>query len=156
MKKSNLLTSIRIFTVLILVLLPLFGSDCQNVINQLDPSTVAIQGNWTLIYNAGTLRDICPGESVSFPSNSDGTATLTCPEQTPITRSYTVSGTTLKYTASGVEYTVDMPQSDQLVLTGINNTRVLYYSTTITDKNNHTNTTSDKNSINYNSSEITK
>ncbi|KXK43572.1 MAG: hypothetical protein UZ05_CHB002002806 [Chlorobi bacterium OLB5] len=143
---------IRIITVLMLVSLPFLGSDCEDIINQINTPTGTLQGNWTLIYNAGTLMDICPGEKVTFPNNSSGTATLTCPGQTPIDRNYTVSGSTLTYSASGIEYSISFTQENQLVLTGINNNRILYYGATISDNSPVTG----KNSSNYNSSEIIK
>lgn len=147
--------TIRIITALMLVSLTLVGSDCEDVINQITQPTGDITGNWTLIYNAGTLLDICPGETVNFPNASGGDATLTCPNQTGINRTYSVSGSTLTYTASGIEYNVGFTQNNELVLTGINNNRILYYSSSISDKNNQSGTGS-KNSANYNSSEIIK
>lgn len=155
MKKMSKVVTIRIITALMLVSLTLVGSDCEDIINQISQPTGDITGNWTLIYNAGTLLDICPGETVNFPNASGGDATLTCPNQTGINRTYSVSGSTLTYTASGVEYNVGFTQNNELVLTGINNNRILYYSNTITDKKSE-NIVSGKNTVNYNSSEIKK
>jgi hypothetical protein len=148
--------SLRILTALMIISLPLLGSDCEDVINQINQNPCSnnndITGEWTLIYNAGTLLDICPGEVVNFPGNSGGTATLTCPEQNPIQRLYTVTGTTLEYTETGMEYEVGFTENCELVLSGINNNRILYYSSTVSD-NKQSVVSDNKISIN-NSSEI--
>lgn len=157
MKKMSKVVTIRIITALMLVSLPFLGSDCEDVINQLNPPTGTIQGSWTLIYNAGTTLDICPGETVSYPSNAGGTATLKCPDQNSIDRDYSVSGSTLTYTSSGVSYTVSFTSNNELVLTGSNNNRILYYSSTVSDKKSTENTvTKDNKAVNFNSSEIKK
>lgn len=155
MKKMSKVVALRIITVIMLLSLPLLGSDCEDVINQITQPTGDLSGTWYFIYNAGTTLDVCPGEVVVYPSASGGSATLTCPEQTAITRNYTVSGSTLTYTDTGVEYNVGFTSSNQLVLTGINNNRILYYSNSISDKN-PVNQKEGKTVSNYNSSEIIK
>ncbi|MBE2227625.1 MAG: hypothetical protein IAE93_09795 [Ignavibacteria bacterium] len=154
MKKMSKVVTIRIITALMLVSLTLVGSDCEDIINQLGEPTGDLSGSWTLIYNAGTTLDICPGEKVTFPSSTGGTAVLTCPGQNSINRNYTVSGSTLTYVDSGIEYSISFTQQNQLVLSGIGsgNDRILYYGTTITDDKPVTGNNSD----NYNSSEIKK
>ncbi len=152
MKKITNVVTIRIITILMLISLPFLGSDCEEILNPVNP-TGQIQGSWTYVYNAGTIRDICPGETVSFPSNSGGTATLKCPEQNPIDRNYSVSGSTLTYTASNMQYAISFTQSNELVLSGTNNSRILYYARTITDNTISNLQQGDNNSIN-NSSEI--
>ena len=155
MKKMSKVVTIRIITALMLVSLTLVGSDCEDIINQISEPTGDLSGTWYFIYNAGTTLDVCPGEVVVYPSASGGSATLTCPEQTAITRNYTVSGSTLTYTDTGVEYNVGFTSNNQLVLTGINNNRILYYSSSISD-NSGKNHTESKTVTNYNSSEIIK
>lgn len=155
MKKMSKVVTIRIITALMLVSLTFAGSDCEDIINQITQPTGDLSGTWYFIYNAGTTLDVCPGEVVVYPSASGGSATLTCPEQTAITRNYTVSGSTLTYTDTGVEYNVGFTSSNQLVLTGINNNRILYYSNSISDKN-PVNQKEGKTVSNYNSSEIIK
>lgn len=156
MKKFNKFVALRVITVMAIVMLPFLGSDCNEILNQNNPQPCTggdITGNWTLIYNSGTLLDICPGETVNFPNNSGGTATLTCPNQSGIQRTYTVSGQTLTYTETSIQYQVCFDNSGNLVLNGIGNDRVLYYSTSIGSNKHEGN---NKNIINYNSSEITK
>jgi hypothetical protein len=159
MKTSYKGASLRILTVLLLLSLPLLGSDCEDIINQLNTTCTDahIDGSWTLIYNAGTLHDICPGEILELPSPSNGTATLTCPNGTPLSRLYTIqtSGnvTNLNYTETGMNYEVTFTETCEMVLTGPNNNRILYYTTTVSDKKPNT-TTTDKNTVNYNSSEL--
>jgi hypothetical protein len=159
MKKMSKIVTIRIITVLFLASLPFLGSDCEDVLNVItQPPTGNIQGSWTLIYNAGTTLDICPGETVSYPSSSGGTATLQCPDQSAVDRDYTVSGSTLTYTSSGMQYEVSFTQDSQLVLSGVNNNRLLYYTSGITSdkKTNDGNVKTDKNAVIHNSSEIIK
>ncbi|MCI0449966.1 MAG: hypothetical protein L0Y79_09325 [Chlorobi bacterium] len=126
MKKPLKLSIIRSAILLMLLSLPFLGSDCEDVINQIN-TTQSIVGNWKLIFNEGSLHDICPGETVNFPSTSGGVATLQCPNQSPISRNYSVSGTTLTYTASGVQYEISFTQANELVLSGLNVNRILYY-----------------------------
>lgn len=158
MKKMSKIVTIRIITVLFLASLPFLGSDCEDVLNVITQPTGNIQGSWTLIYNAGTTLDICPGETVQYPSSTGGTATLQCPNQSSIDRDYSVSGSTLTYTSSGMQYTYSFTTDNQLVLTGINNNRLLYYSSGITSdkKINDGNVKTDKNAVIHNSSEIIK
>jgi hypothetical protein len=147
--------SLRAITAIMLLSLPFLGSDCEDVINQIGGGTGGdLQGDWTLIFVSGTTHDICPGETVNYPNNSGGTATLKCPQQPQITRNYTVSGTTLTYTETGAEYRIQFTQNNELVLTGINNNRQLYYAEGIaSDKSlNYEN----KNNSVLNSSEINK
>lgn len=156
MKTSYKGASLRILTVLLLLSLPLLGSSCEDVINQLNPPTGDIAGNWSLIYSEGT-RDICPGETVTYPNATGGTAVLKCPEGSEISRNYTVavvnSTNVLTYTDSGVEYGVSFTSNNELVLTGINNNRILYYSSQISDRKMDT-PNADKNTSNNNSSEL--
>lgn len=160
MNKMSKVVTIRIITALMLVSLTLVGSDCEDIINQVtqDPCTTGdITGNWTYIYNSGTLMDICPGEVVNFPNNTGGTATLTCPNQSGIARNYTVSGQTLTYTETSVQYQICFDSDGHLVLKGLNTARTLYYSSSISDKKiTEGNVTNDKKASNINSSEITK
>lgn len=89
MKKLSKIALLRSLTIIMLVMLPLLGTDCEDIINQLGNNpctgTNTIAGDWTLIYNAGTLNDICPGERVVLPSSTGGTAQLTCPRLLPLT-----------------------------------------------------------------------
>ncbi|MBE2218457.1 MAG: fibronectin type III domain-containing protein [Ignavibacteria bacterium] len=88
--------------------------------------TQTIEGYWVLVYSAGSL-DVCPGEEVRFPNSVSGTAELKCPNQSMIYRNYTVSAGILTYTASGIRYLISFTQNSELVLSGINNNRILYY-----------------------------
>jgi hypothetical protein len=159
MKKLSKIALLRSLTIIMLIALPLLGTDCEDIINQISQNpcsgTSTISGDWTLIYNAGTLNDICPGERVVLPSNTGGTAQLTCPNGTTISRNYTLTGSTLEYTQTGAEYTVDFTENCEMVLSGINNGRILYYSTTPTS-DKHKNTEAKPNDVNSNSSEIKK
>ena len=152
MKSNYKGISLRILTVLLLLSLPFLGSDCEDIINQISP-TGDITGDWTLIYNEGT-RDICPGETANFPSATGGTATLKCPESIAISRLYQInSSNVLTYTETGVEYQVSFTSSNELVLTGVNNNRVLYYRNQISDRKSNS-VSADKNIGSFNSSEL--
>jgi len=154
MKKLLKFSIMRTITVLMVLSLPFLGSDCEDIINQINTSQ-SIVGSWKLIFNEGSLHDICPGETVNFPSTSGGTATLQCPNQSPITRNYTVSGTTLEYTASGVQYEISFTQANELVLSGLNVNRILYYQQLSADYK-ITNEPDIKNNIYINSSDNSK
>ena len=127
MKKQKILL-LRTITALMLVSLPFLGSDCEDVINQLtqtcNGNAVNLIGTWRFIQNVGGLRDVCLGETVQFSTSS---AVLTCPNQTAITRTYSVStDNVLTYNESGMQYCV-AGDEDELQLTGLNNDRILYY-----------------------------
>lgn len=123
------------------IILPLLGSNCNNT-NTVN--TGNISGTWRLDFVQGNLQDVCFGEVVNFPSNTGGTATLTCPQQSSISRAYTFSGDVLTYTDTGVQYTVNSGTSGVLILTGTftaggtTNTRILTYRTSTMDKSNVT------------------
>jgi len=117
-----------------LLSLPFLGTDCEEILNQIGTPTGTLQGDWTLVYNGGSTLDVCPGETANFPSNTNGTATLQCPNQTAITRDYSVNGATLTYTASGIQYEISFTQNNELVMTGVNTNRILYYSTQVPSK----------------------
>lgn len=134
MKKLSKIVVIRSLTILALIALPIVGADCEDIINQIgqNPCTGenTVAGDWTLIYNAGTTNDICPGENLVLPSSTGGTATLKCPNELAVQRNYTLSGTTLEYTQTGAQYQVQFTESCEMVLSGINNNRILYYALT--------------------------
>jgi hypothetical protein len=122
---------VRTLIVLLLISLPFIGSDCQSVLTPTNEG--GIIGQWRLIHNDGTNHDICPGEYVTFESN--GQAQLQCPDQPVVIRHYTLSGSTLTYTESSVEYTIAGMSANQMELVGYG--RDLYYDKiVITDKNN--------------------
>ncbi len=134
MKNRYKTFSLRIITGLMLLSLPFLGTDCEEILNQIGTPTGTLQGDWTLVYNGGSTLDVCPGETANFPSNTNGTATLQCPNQTAITRDYSVNGATLTYTASGIQYEISFTQNNELVMTGVNTNRILYYSTQVPSK----------------------
>lgn len=155
MRKFTGLTILKSILLLSVLMLPLLGSDCNNILN--NTSVGSIQGTWKLNFIQGNLQDVCLGEVVNFPNNSSGTATLTCPGQTAVQRTYTVSGNTLTF-QTGVTYTITSATSSVLILTGtftkngVTSTRILSYAivTTTGDQN----TSSPGNDGVLNSSEV--
>jgi hypothetical protein len=163
MKNKYKTFSLRLITAMMLVSLTLVGSDCEDIINQITQSpceTGQINGTWTLIYNAGSTNDICPGEVVEFPSQTGGTATLQCPGGTAIKRLYNVQTISnvnyLTYTETGVEYEVNFTENCELVLTGTNNNRQLYYTAGTPAENPDVPMKTEKNSVNSSSLEEVK
>jgi hypothetical protein len=134
MKKLLKGSIIRTITILGIVSLAFYGGSCQDVLNTiLQPPPADLEGDWQLIYNAGTTNDICRGELVNFPSTTGGVARLQCPGGTAIDRNYTVTGTTLEYTQTGTTYEIAFTQNNELVLDGsATNGRVLYYAAVVT------------------------
>jgi hypothetical protein len=112
---------------LLIISLPFLGSNCNNSTTQVTNEN--IQGNWQLVSSTGgNLHDICPGETVDFQSN--GIAVLTCPQQFPINRNYSVSNNVLTFTETGVKYTVSMTNNNTILdMTGQGNVagRILEY-----------------------------
>lgn len=82
-----------------LLSLSFMASNCNDILNALGSDDVT--GTWVMSNQGGAQFDICNGETVTFSST---TATLTCPGETPITRSYTTSGGVLTYTQTGMSY----------------------------------------------------
>lgn len=123
---------------LLFIILPLLGSDCNNTTTTQNSGNIS--GNWQLNFVQGNLQDVCVGEVVNFPSNTGGTATLTCPGQTPLSQQYTFSNDQLNYTATNVTYTVNSSSPGVLILTGTytntggTGTRILTYGTVTTGK----------------------
>ena len=75
----------------------------------------------------GNLQDVCLGEIAQF---SGGTATLTCPNSSPVTRSYSYTSNVLTYTSTGVKYDVSFTAIngvDKMILHATGIERVLTY-----------------------------
>lgn len=121
------------------------GANCDELLNALGGAG-DVYGNWELQRQEGSGQDVCENERVEFREN--GTATLTCPGDSPINRNYTRSGDVLTFTASGVRYNIQTPGNNELILVGVNVTRTLEYSRIVTDKQN----SNDKASGNSNNS----
>jgi len=119
-----------VFTVLAMLIfsLPFIGSDCEKIL--FTETSAEITGTWRLVYNSGVLHDICPGETVYLPSNTGGVAILQCPQQDSILRNYTISNSILRYTETGIEYSIVSVNSTDLQLegTGSSSGRYLNYS----------------------------
>lgn len=142
MNKNLKFVFLRTLTLLILITFPFIGSDCEEFINQISTqcqgNAVNVVGTWKFVYYLGGLRDICSGETVTF--NSNGTATLQCPNRPPITRSYTINNNLLKYTETNMQYCLSSYQNNtELQLTGVNNNRILYYQRISSDEINSKN-----------------
>lgn len=78
--------------------LPFLGNDCSRT------DDTSIIGSWELVKMKGSTQDVCLGETVVFASS--GTATLTCPNESSVQKSYTYSGNILTYTTNSVSYSV--------------------------------------------------
>lgn len=123
LKRRNMIILILLFSSL-----PFIGSDCEKII--LGENSGEISGSWRLVYNSGVLHDICPGETVYLPSNTGGVAVLQCPQQDSILRDYTISNNILRYTQTGIEYSIVSVNSTTLQLEGTGSSagRYLNYS----------------------------
>jgi hypothetical protein len=108
------------------------GTECENLING-SSTPEDLLGRWQLVRQTGALQDICDGETVEFQTN---TATLKCPNQSEIIRSYTASNGLLTYeTGVSYEFTVRTESgTTKLDLIGSNVSRNLYYDKIIADE----------------------
>ncbi len=96
--------------------LPFLGNECTKL-----ESTNSIFGSWKLVKMTGNAQDVCLGEIVDFQSN--GNATLTCPGETPVQRTFTYSGNILTYTTNNLSYDVEFNVQNniqKMVLSGRN------------------------------------
>ncbi len=127
LNKNQLILFKIVLLLAVIASFPFFGSDCSNNLNNIIGGTTTgdIHGSWRLTNITGYLQDICANETVQYDSN--GTATLTCPNSNPITRTYTLSNNILTYTETNVSYDVTTLTDSVLVLTGRNIGRTLTY-----------------------------
>ncbi len=102
----------------------LTGAECEKI---LTGGAGDVTGTWTLVKMEGNLQDVCLGETAVF---SGGTATLTCPNSSPVTKNYTFTNNVLTYTASGLKYDVSFSVVngiDKMMLRATGIERVLTY-----------------------------
>lgn len=126
----------RVFNSLLLlafVSLSFMASNCNDIIDALTNSG-DVTGSWIMTDQAGAQYDLCNQERVVF---SGTTATLTCPNSTPVTRAYTTSNGVLTYTETGVSYTYNVTTNSGntiLTMTGRNGVnRTIEYTKQTTD-----------------------
>jgi len=116
----------KFLLILTLISFPLISSDCENLLNNEEPTPQSFVGNWRLVQQTGALQDICPQENVNF--RSDGVAELTCPEGQTLVRDYSVSGSELNYDQTSLKYEYEFEDNEQkLNLYGVNVSRNLFY-----------------------------
>ena len=110
----------------------LIGTECENILNG-GSVPEDLLGRWQLVRQTGAQQDVCDGETVEFQTN---TATLKCPNQSEIIRSYTASNGVLTYeTGVSYEFTVRTESgTTKLDLIGSNVSRNLYYDKIIADE----------------------
>lgn len=113
--------TIYFFILVILSVLTITGSDCDETTT--GENTYEVNGTWQLVEITGYLQDVCPGEIITL---SSGNATLQCPNQSAISRTYTYSNNVLTYN-TGISYQINMPSSNSLIMSGINVGRTLNY-----------------------------
>lgn len=105
---------LKLILITALVCFPLMGTECNK-------SESSIIGTWELVKMKGFAQDVCLGEIVEFQTT--GNATLTCPGQTPVQKTYTYSGNILTYTTNSLSYSVSFTTQNgiqKLILTGRN------------------------------------
>lgn len=122
-KNWKIFLKVSLFLLLALYF-PLTGSDCSSN-NIIGGTPGEIYGSWNLTDMKGYLQDVCDSEKVTFDTN--GTATLQCPNLNPIVRNYAVANNILSYTETGVQYDITTLTTSTLVLTGRNVGRTLTY-----------------------------
>jgi len=101
----------------------LTGAQCEKLLT----ATGDVSGTWKLVKMEGNLQDVCLGEIAEFNGSS---ATLTCPNSSPVTKNYSYTNNVLTYTASGVSYTVSFSATngvDKMILRASGIERVLTY-----------------------------
>ena len=74
-------------------------SDCSKI---LSGTPTDVTGTWELVKMEGNLQDVCLQDRAQF---ENGNATLQCPGQTPISRTYTYQNGVLTY-STGISYNV--------------------------------------------------
>jgi hypothetical protein len=96
---------------------PFTGSDCVKSLG----GTTSVIGSWELVKMLGNTQDVCLGEIANFQES--GSATLTCPNTSPVQRTYTYSNDILTYSETSLSYTVSFSVQNgvqKMVLKGRN------------------------------------
>jgi hypothetical protein len=125
-KKNYGLKSFQILTVILLISIAVAGSDCEKTLLNTNPNVPQeMLGNWIMIEQTGALQDICEGETINFLSN--GVAELKCPNQSILSRNFSVENDVLTYTQTNIAYNIESLTSDTLYLLGQNVSRNLRY-----------------------------
>ena len=116
---------LKFILLLTLLWFPFSGSDCAKSTS----TPTSVVGNWELVKMLGDAQDVCLGEIADFQST--GNATLTCPNSSPVQRTYTYSSDILTYSETSLSYSVAFANQNgvqKMVLTGRNGVnRVLTY-----------------------------
>ena len=105
---------LKLILFVVLLWFPFIGSDCNK-------SESSIIGTWELVKMKGNAQDVCIGETADFQTT--GNATLTCPGESPVQKTYTYSGNILTYTTNSLSYSVSFTTQNgiqKVVLTGRN------------------------------------
>ena len=108
---------LKLILLLVILWFPFSGSDCVKS----SESPTSVVGTWELVKMLGNSQDVCLGEVVDFQST--GNATLTCPGQSAVQKTYTYSSNILTYTTNNLSYTVTFETQNgiqKLILTGRN------------------------------------
>lgn len=106
------------------VSLSFMGTNCEKLLT----NTGTVEGSWKLVKMEGNLQDVCLGEIAQF---NGGTATLQCPGQSPVTRTYTYENEKLTF-STGVSYFVSYASVNgiqKMILRADGIERVLTYDT---------------------------
>lgn len=91
---------LKLLLLIVILWLPFSGSDCVKS----SEGTTSVIGSWELVKMLGNAQDVCLGEIADFQTS--GNATLTCPNSSPVQKTYTFSSNILTYTENGLSYTV--------------------------------------------------
>ena len=119
----NLTKGFKYLLIIVSLSFAFTGAECEKLLT----ANGDVSGTWQLVKMEGNLQDVCLGEIAEF---SNGSATLTCPNSSPVTRSYSYTNNVLTYTASGVSYNVSFSSVnsvDKMILRASGIQRVLTY-----------------------------
>jgi hypothetical protein len=119
----NLTKGFKYLLFMVILSFAFTGTDCAKLLT----ASGDVTGTWELVKMEGNLQDVCLGENAEF---NGGTATLTCPGVSPITRSYTFTNNVLTYTNSGVTYDVSFTTTngvEKMIMRATGIERVLTY-----------------------------
>jgi hypothetical protein len=120
---NNITKGFKYLLMLVVLGFSLTGSNCEKLLT----ATGDVSGTWKLVKMEGNLQDVCLGEIADF---NEGTATLTCPGVSPVTKNYSYSDNVLTYTSSGVKYSVSFSSVnsvDKMIMRASGIERVLTY-----------------------------
>lgn len=124
----KLIQFFKFFPIAVFFIFSLMGVSCDILTENISQDPTDLLGTWKLTKQTGALQDVCPDEILTIGSNNK--ATLQCPGNEAITRTYNINNGILTYVETGVKFEYQIKKegaNTTLELYGVNVSRNLFY-----------------------------